>query len=118
MRTKIIQGIIRFSGEYDEIYIGDTYVVDFISEISEGSKVGLAYYISNTELPAERIEEIYLQRYYDGIVQSNNDYISGTEWTGTYARNDDLFVGGHDITAELSDNIGKYCILKIYLNEN
>lgn len=75
--------------------------------------IKLKYFISETPIDPLDYEEKFLQSFYQGRAIVDGDYLEGSEWTGTYGKNDQLEVGGHDITTELSSHIGKYCHLVV-----
>lgn len=105
LNGKLLQG-----NEWDEIYIGDESLTDFAEQI-DGCVVKLKYYLSDKEINKETAAEMFLCSFYEGKAEVDNTYMSGSSWTGVYAKNDDFSVGGHDIISELSSHLGKYCYL-------
>lgn len=105
-------GQITEGGDYNELRIGGEALAaeaqDFDSTI-----VSLRYYISNRPIDRERVVEEMLRTFYEGERDANGSYVYGSSWTGCYARNNRLEVGGHDIIEELTSHMGEYCYLII-----
>ena len=118
MKDNILSEVIELNGElqlgneWDELYIGDDSLTNAAEEV-DGNIVKLKYYLSNKPINKETVVEDFLRTFYEGIVDANGMYCHGSSWTGVYAKNDELSVGGHDIISELSVHLGEYCYLII-----
>lgn len=108
-------GLITYEGEWDVIGVGRSCLADEIEntiELSTNDKVKVKYYISNKPINPYTIEEDFVKMFY-GTMEINTDYMVGSEWTGTYGKEDLFSVGGHDIIAELNRHVGEFCYIKI-----
>lgn len=105
-------GLISESGEWSEILIDGENIAAYCDDLND-KMVKLIYYISNSPIEKGKAVEQFLTSFYAGKCEADSTYCSGSSWTGIYSRNDILEVGGHNITSELQDKIGKYCYLII-----
>lgn len=108
-------GQITHEGEWSVMGVGRNCLTDEIENIldlSTDDKVKIKYYISNKPIDPYTLEEDFLRMFY-GTLELHTDYLVGTEWTGTYGKEDLLSIDGHDITEELYRHIGEFCYIKI-----
>lgn len=110
----ILNGLISTGGEYDSLYIGND-ILSAECEDFDNKIVRLNYYLSNQPIDPTKVVEEMLRTFYEGSTEADSTYMYGTTWTGCYGRHDQLEIGGHDIIAELSEHIGKYCYLIVEL---
>lgn len=108
MEKIILKGLINYSGEWDDIYIGNTYLRYFAEDFDD-KIVKATYYISDNELTDENHELAFLTSYYNGTSSTDGSYCYGSSWTGCYAKNDEFLIGNRDVIHELSSFIGKHC---------
>lgn len=112
MDLAIFNGLIsERNGNFSEIVIDGECLADSIDYLNS-EYVGVKYFISNHPIDENTLDEDYLSCFY-GISRIDGQYISGSEWTGVYDKNDIFEVGGHDLMLELSNHIGEYCYLQI-----
>ena len=109
--TEQLNGKIT-TGEWDDIFIDGESLTKFMGNL-DGELITLTYYISKTPINRKSAIEKFLKSHYEGLTEVDGEYRCGSSWTGIYAKNDTIEIGGHDITEELNDLIGKYCYLKI-----
>lgn len=111
MVTIILNGRVDWGGVFGSVCIGGQALTNVFNDY-DGCLAKLHYFISSEPIDENTIEEKFLWSFYMGKTSVDNNYVSGTSWTGVYSQKDDFEVGGHDITMELGSQIGKYCLLK------
>lgn len=82
-------------------------------------KVGVSFYIANDKKGEEEIKEQYVKQITGGISASYDD---NTYFYSEYTYDDSSYdttlkVGGHDLLKELGTYKGKWCVIKIKLQD-
>jgi hypothetical protein len=77
-----------------------------------GNSLSLSYYISETPIEDEdELQEKWLDKL-EGIGEAEF-YVLYSEYTGYLWTTEAFKIGGHDLFAELCEQVGKYCFLTI-----
>jgi len=81
----------------------------------ENHTVTVRYWISEKEQTKDQMIEGVLKTLY-GVADVKYSH-AYSEYTGYLWTNEEFNIGGHDLIAELYDNLGKYIILEIDVHE-
>lgn len=92
------------------------FLAEEISEDIEelGQYLTVRYWVSDEFIPVEQIQEAFLNTLYG--VGSAEYELHYSEITGYLWTDEELKVGGHDLLAELSSNLGKWLHMEIEFN--
>jgi hypothetical protein len=103
------------SGEADEILflskVSDPLADAVSDDMFHGRYLSVRYFISDTEVPIEELEEAEIRKIVGGGeagLRHRYSEITGYLWT-----DEDLMVGGHDLLEEIRSHLGKWCHLEI-----
>lgn len=89
----------------------DEPLAEFLEDKIKGRIVNVKYFIANVpETKAVLVENLIKTLYGDADVKYLEVY---SEYTGYLWTDEDLNIGGHDLLAELKQNIGKFLYLEI-----